>query len=1078
MALVKVKSNKRKNDNDNEVSFTKKKKIEELSQLREQISLENVFHSNLIRLQVEETLKNVEIKQKYKKLFKLWLQKFTEQVNAIDDDVEYELNDNTLCDNVQVPMDVLKNYCPGVMKFIKPTRIVVGGSFSTETLLNVEPSIDIFVEMPESLFEGVDGKNYRYMRKKAIYLACIAANLDEEVAERKCFAGDNSNQTLKIVPNGKLGKFIIYVHAVVQETAFLINKFTPDKNNVKPAWFFNDAAKKKDKNPPTPHYNNIIMRDIVSIKNNEYILECINSNQQNVRDAIKLIKIWLRQRNLHLEGMGHVMTLLTVHLLSTKKINAYMSSYQILRNIFLHLIKPNWDEFSICSDNEAMNRISDYKKYSECVILDVTGYQNIAANLSKATIARISKEAATSIEILNKSRVNSFQLLFMSKIPFFWTFDMILCINDIKALENAVDRFCSEEDKLNFGNNLYVLANKLTKKLLCEGLGKRISFVISMPRKIKEWNLNEKIPTDMEPIHLGFKFDPEYCFETIDKGPEVDSFEAIAFRNFWGAKTECHRLDGKIHEAIIWAKRSATPAQKRSVCKKIAHHLLQKKLQLLDRVHYKFYFNQLETYLKPRMVQVKEYLYSQEGACFRAINVFSNIETKLRSLKETDLPLTISGVQGCSAVFRFTEAFPPVSSYSKADGKNVLDGKTHQELSKGLEVVPHYKSILEATVKLSISGKWPEDLKAFRMTKAAFNLQIAECLREQHQLKAFGNFEYFDVMQDGFIFRFRISNDKEIGLVKEIDENGVKTYVENEESRELERNLVHLPSLTGALFGLHSRYPSFGPACCLAKRWLSAHMIDSFLFPHIAIELLMASFYIAPEPYERAQTPQVGFLRLLEYFSRENWTTDPVLVNFNDKLTHDEILEMENDFGTSRENLPALFIATPYDFKKSMWTSEAPQPMILHRVSALARNFLQSVEAQMVAGQDLERDELFSPSLSDYDLVIELKQTVIARRLQAVQNQEEVTIEPYQEDELNKVPIVDFDPVAQYLADLRFEYDEYALFFHDTFGGKFIGVLMKPQKTKIQKLTLDNAASHFYTIGKGLVETINVNQNV
>lgn len=96
-------------------------------------------------------------------------------------------------------------------------------------------------------------------------------------------------------------------------------------------------------------------------------------------------------------------------------------------------------------------------------------------------------------------------------------------------------------------------------------------------------------------------------------------------------------------------------------------------------------------------------------------------------------------------------------------------------------------------------------------------------------------------------------------------------------------------NMTFSFFRLHSQQPSFGPACCLAKRWLSAQLLDDTHIPGVVIELLMASLYLAPEPYKAVQTPQVTFLRFLEVIARAHWNTDPVIVNFNGEMTRKSI---------------------------------------------------------------------------------------------------------------------------------------------------------------------------------------------
>lgn len=55
--------------------------------------------------------------------------------------------------------------------------------------------------------------------------------------------------------------------------------------------------------------------------------------------------------------------------------------------------------------------------------------------------------------------------------------------------------------------------------------------------------------------------------------------------------------------------------------------------------------------------------------------------------------------------------------------------------------------------------------------------------------------------QNGFVFRLRVANQKEIALLKQVKEEGVIKYKDNEESVELENKLFHLPRLSSALHG-------------------------------------------------------------------------------------------------------------------------------------------------------------------------------------------------------------------------------------------------------------------------------------
>lgn len=65
-----------------EKNLYKQPTIEELSQLKE---TENLFHSNLFRLQIEEILNEVRVKNKYKALFEIWFGKLKTAIESIEE---------------------------------------------------------------------------------------------------------------------------------------------------------------------------------------------------------------------------------------------------------------------------------------------------------------------------------------------------------------------------------------------------------------------------------------------------------------------------------------------------------------------------------------------------------------------------------------------------------------------------------------------------------------------------------------------------------------------------------------------------------------------------------------------------------------------------------------------------------------------------------------------------------------------------------------------------------------------------------------------------------------------------------
>lgn len=126
-----------------------------------------------------------------------------------------------------------------VFKFLKPPNISVIGSYNSGCIFGPTVTVDVMVEMPVGLFRKQDYQNYIYFRKKATYLAFITSIIGSDLAESKNFIGDNLRPSLKLRPSGKLNKKVnVVIHVSVQESSFKLNRFLPEKNSVRPAWYF------------------------------------------------------------------------------------------------------------------------------------------------------------------------------------------------------------------------------------------------------------------------------------------------------------------------------------------------------------------------------------------------------------------------------------------------------------------------------------------------------------------------------------------------------------------------------------------------------------------------------------------------------------------------------------------------------------------------------------------------------------------------------------------------------------------------------------------------------------------------
>lgn len=70
----------------------------------------------------------------------------------------------------------------------------------------------------------------------------------------------------------------------------------------------------------------------------------------------------------------------------------------------------------------------------------------------------------------------------------------------------------------------------------------------------------------------------------------------------------------------------------------------------------------------------------------------------------------------------------------------------------------------------------------------------------------------------------------------------------------------------------------------------------------------------------------------------------------------------------------------------------------------------------------LDVKQIFRPPLSEYDCLLHLKSNMIPRKLQAIDAPSKakiVDLHPYKTHSLQKIPVVNFDPVQCFLKDLR-----------------------------------------------------------
>ncbi|XP_003800330.1 nucleolar protein 6 isoform X1 [Otolemur garnettii] len=1038
---------------------------EELNHLRE---TEILFHSSLLRLQVEELLKEIRLSEKKKDRIEAFLREINQRVMRVPSIPETELTDQAwLPAGVQVPLHQVPYTVKGCFRFLPPAQVTVVGSYLLGTCIQPDINVDVALTMPREILQDKDGLNQRYFRKRALYLAHLAHHLAHDPlfgSVRFSYSnGCHLKPLLLLRPNGKDKSLVtVRLHPCPPPDFFRPCRLLPTKNNVRSAWYRGQSPPGDGSlEPPTPHYNTWVLQD-TALESHLQFLSTILSSAPGLKDGVALLKVWLRQRELD-KGLGgftgFLISMLIAFLVSTRKIHTTMSGYQVLRSVlqFLATTDLTVNGISLClSSDPSLPALADFHQAFPVVFLDSSGHLNLCADVTASTYHQVQHEAQLSMALLDSKADDGFQLLLMTPKPMIRAFDHVFHLRPLSRLQAACHRLKLWAELQDNGGDYVSAALGPLTTLLEQGLGARLHLLAHSRPSVPEWDINQDPPKhkDSGTLSLALLLRSEGLTSVLELGPEADQPKAADFRHFWGSRSELRRFqDGAIREAVVWE--AASMFQKRLIPHQVVTHLLALHADIPDTcVHY------VGGLLDALIQGVKETSSTGEEALAATVRCYDDLSRLLWGLE--GLPLTVSAVQGAHPVLRYTEVFPPTpvrpaySFYEQLRERASL-------LPRLNKPCPAYVEPMTVVCHLEGSGQWPQDAKAVQRVRAAFQLRLAELLMQQHGLQCRATATHTDVLKDGFVFRIRVAYQREPQILREMrSPEGMISLRDTPASLCLERDNRQLPLLTSALHGLQQQHPAFSGVARLAKRWVRAQLLGEG-FTDESLDLVAAALFLHPEPFTPPSSPQVGFLRFLFLVSTFDWKNNPLIVNLNNELTVEEQIEIRSGFLVARAQLPVMVIFTPQDRKSSVWTQDGPSAQILQQLVVLAAEALPILEKQLMDPRgpgDIRT--VFRPPLDIYDVLIHLSPRHIPRHRQAVDLPHVsfcrgLLSEP---GSLSLMPVLGYDPPQLFLAQLREAFGDLALFFYDQHGGEVIGVLWKPGSFQPQPFKATSTRGH------------------
>lgn len=954
------------------------------------------------------------------------------------------------------------------LAYSKPANINVVGSYARKTTIQIgdQLGIDLAVTMPsvrsfievsapllirkKSIFQEKDYLNYRYFYKRAYYLACIATGIEEAedctFPVRFAYQNDNHLQPVITLDPGQgsddfsKSNCQIRIILAADGAMFPMSKTLPHKNCVRANLEGSGPAAMSTM--PTPFYNASLRSECSSLAYLKYLHgACLQSD--GFTDACVLGSVWLRQRGLKtgLAGGGFgsfewaSMMALLLHGGGPKGkpiLSKAYNPHQLFKAMLQYLSLKDLVAGPVAILSDDMN----IDGHGQPVLFDGARGLNVLFKMSPWSYAMLRDEATRTLRLLNDPLLDQFDASFITNVdnsP--QRFDSVIDLSMNRSMELPPQTADAVDDDMHFCRRAY--------QALKTGLGDRVLLIHPRPVGRTAWSpASPTHSSKVKPkIRIGLILDPGQINRSVDRGPSAeDKVAAAAFRQFWGEKAELRRFkDGSIQESLIW---SAIDTRD-SILKQIVTHVIRRHLgeeAANDFVLLGDSFNRLLDNKSSNPID-PSILYQP------VISAFEVFEKDIRQLQ--GLPLQIRQISAADSQLRYASANTPVvkPGQYQMDPANVY-------------------------VQFEGSNRWPDDIAAVQRTKIAFLLKMGELLAEattrlglennSHKLL---NSAFLDVLYpDGAFFRVRIHHEREFNLLEKTLKEKSHTQTSREETAAAlsayKRNFIYAPLHTQAIRTLSTRFPLLSPSIRLMKKWRDAHLLSHHISDEL-IELLTLRVFVHPGPWSVPGSVMTGFLRTLKLISKWDWRSEPLIVNFNDKMSSNEIDGIHIRFEAWRKIDPAMnrvvmFAASNLDPDGITWTKLGPSKVVAARFASLAKVACEVIKEQ---GVGIEPEMLFAASTVDYDFVIHLNTRFVGDYAGQQRNSKPV-FKNFQVQVQEDKSLVGFNSVQSYVEELRTLYDSNVVFFYNEQGGSAIAGLWNPQtglrpwKTNLQYSTM------------------------
>ncbi|KAL3426205.1 nrap protein [Phlyctema vagabunda] len=997
----------------------------------------SAYKSSMFKLQVDELLE--EVKPNYNKRLSAIddaLRKLKCLIEGFEDREPLSIPDATKSLNklrktsIPYPEPKPDQAAAYKLSYAKPANINVVGSYPLKTMVKSDTvlEIDMVVTMPGSIFQEKDYLNYRYFYKRAYYLACIAAGLQESVSKDYAlnyeYKNGNSLHPILVVKS-KLLSSLPNIHILLAAPAALFpeSKLRPTKNSIRARETSTDGVLVQT---PTPFYNASISSD-TNIESYLKLIYSASKQAAGFTDACILGRIWLQQRgfagSVTSGGFGHfewaALTALLLKGGGTKGhavLSPGYSSYQMFKAIVQFLSATDLATKPLVYQADLIGTKSDSP-----MVYDGHRGQNILYKMTPWSYSYLRYEAKTTLDMLSHTTFDHFEAAFIIKTdqPFL-RYDCIIHLptSPVTHHMNPCDHI-STTRKASLG--LF--------RVLQEGLMDRVRLINIHESSLQSWPLSVSSPAGQEnsSIQIAAIFDPANIDRLVDHGPPAEEKKKAAkFQEFWGEKAELRRFkDGSILESLVW-----TPGTGHSIFADIVKHILSRHFSTEILQDAKFIGEEFEKALPMAMTSKKLFEELRDA--------YNGFERTLRKME--DLPLQVRQVSGISASLRYSSIDPPLFT-------------SGHPLREPAEVLIQFEG----------SGRWPDDIVAIQRTKAAFLLKIGDLIEDsdaststwlglENKGSHLQNTSFLDIMFDsGATLRLRIHNEREQILL----DRQIKDKSTDFQTREIavaalssyKAQFTQLPLLTQSITTHCTRFPLLSSTIRLLKKWFNKHMLLSH-FSEEFVELLAVHVFLQPYPWQAPSSTMSGFMRTLAFISRWDWRLEPLIVDFTGTMTSEDVSSINTRLEAWRKidpgmNRTVIFAATNHEITGTAFTDRGPSKMVAARMTALARSACKMAKD---VGLALDHKSLFSVSMSDYDFVIHLSPKHVSKN--STGRTKERQYKNLEAQSSASIESLTYQPIQAYIQELKELYDDSIVLFYSLTDGSVIAGLWNPQNAQ------------------------------